>query len=62
MQRYGKMMLVPFGEKVPFVETNFRSSAILIKWQLQFQVGMWGKKQVVEKMNDVTVGGINRIE
>ena len=55
------MMLVPFGEKVPFVE-ELPFLGDLIKWQVGISSWNVGKKQVVEKMNNVTVGGIICIE
>ncbi len=61
IDKYGKMMLVPFGEKVPFVE-ELPFLGDLIKWQVGISSWNVGKEKTVFKMNDIKIGGVICIE
>ncbi len=61
IDKYGKIMLVPFGEKVPFVE-ELPFLGDLIKWQVGISSWNVGKEKTVFKMNETKIGGVICIE
>ncbi len=61
IEKYGKIMLVPFGEKVPFVE-ELPFLGDLIKWQVGISSWNVGKDKIVFKMNETKIGGVICIE
>lgn len=61
VKKYGKMMLVPFGEKVPFVE-ELPFLGDFIKWQVGISSWNVGKEKVLFDVNNHKVGGVICIE
>lgn len=61
IQKYGKNMLVPFGEHVPFVE-QIPFLGDFIKWQVGISSWNVGNKQNVLGTNYYKIGGIICIE
>jgi apolipoprotein N-acyltransferase len=61
VQRYGKNILVPFGEHVPFVE-QIPFLGDFIKWQVGISSWNVGREQNIFQLPDVKVGGIICIE
>lgn len=65
VQRYGKIMLVPYGEKVPYVE-SLPWLGDLLKWEVGISSWNTGRDTVVfnTKINeqDINIGGVICIE
>ena len=62
VQRYGKIKLVPFGERVPFLDT-FPFLGDWIKWNVGISSWNVGTTQTIFKLNDSTrVAGVVCIE
>ena len=61
VKNYGKIMLVPFGEKVPFVE-ELPFLGDFIKWQVGISSWNVGKEKVIFDVDNHKVGGVICIE
>lgn len=64
VQKYGKIKLVPFGERVPFVD-KLPFLGDLIKWQVGISSWNVGREQTVfdlDKNHDLKIGGLVCIE
>lgn len=57
VQKYGKMKLVPFGEKVPFVE-YLPFLGDLIKWQVGISSWNVGKEQTIFNLLNSKIAGV----